>query len=168
MKTIKLLLTAVVALFATSCCVTTRSTECAKKRINKIVSKHPELINDTIEIEHDTLFQFDTIYHDEIHLDTVFRVSLDTVLILSEGRVKTEIEFITRDVFKVNTIVQADTITLRDTIINERIKEVRIVDTTKEVKKRIWNSPLWFGMWVVVMLFVVFLVAQTAIKKYFS
>jgi len=141
--------------------------ERAKRKIERIIQRYPELrnTNEVILIEHDTL------YNDRIitEIDTITIIRTDTTLpLISISQDSTKfMAVIDTDTFvvdiktKIITIKEPpktyyikDTITVRDTIINTvtKIKEVNIVDTTKDFWFNLWLSIKSWIWWIFIIL----------------
>lgn len=133
-----------------------RKIERAKRKIERILNKYPELRN----TETVTVTLHDTIYEDKVitEIDTIIIDGTDTIVpIINIDQDSSKfIAIVDSDTFVVDiktkyihikeppkTYYIRDTITIKDTIVNTvtKIKEVHVVNTTKN---------FWFSLWLAI------------------
>jgi len=113
-------------IFLSSCGVLRSPEERAKRRIKKILVKYPDISSSEERRRIDTIVSLDSFLLREVSIDTSFIFSSDTIFFVSNGKVSTEVQIIDRERLLLKTIVQADTIYFRDTLIREQtiIREI--------------------------------------------
>lgn len=135
-----------------SCGVLRSPEERAKKRIDKLLTKYPDISKQEESRKIDTFVNIDTIYTKEVHLDTSFFFNSDTTFIVQEGKVITEVQIYNKERVRIKTEVRADTIFLTDTLIRE---EIRIKEIIKPIKKTFFHK---YGIFIILALLLLVIV----------
>ena len=109
-----------------SCGIIKTPEERAKRKIKKLLDKYPDISSVEEISSSDTITRLDSLIIKEVSIDTNFIFSSDTVFLVTEGNVSTEVQIYNRDRIRIKTLVQSDTIYFRDTLIREKtiIREV--------------------------------------------
>lgn len=150
MRIFMILSTALMMLSFSSCVTTSKK---AKKRIDRLTERFPDIVSFETERSVDTIVSFDTIFSESIYLDTFFQLDTDSIFIIEDNsrKVRTEIRVIEKDRIRLITEVKSDTIILTDTVFNSIIETVRVIDT--KVKR--WHESRFFAWFFFVCLLLI-------------
>jgi hypothetical protein len=125
-----------------------RPAERAGRRVDRLTAKFPQLL-DTVVTEHrDTVIKYDSVFIDGIILDTFVNIVKDSIFVIQEGKVRTEVQVVTKERIKIRTEVEADTLVLRDTIIRERIKVVEKIKVPEPKRQRFELALVGVGFFI--------------------
>lgn len=166
-----------IAILLTSCVGmrdTTKKKEKAKKKIERIIAKYPELrkTKDTTIIKYDTLIQDkiveyrDTIVTDKIVIDSNFYYVMDSVYRIQQGNIEALFEFTKNKQFNFKIIKEPeifyihDTIHYKDTIVskNVTVKQTDVINTTGSFWYNLWRTIKGWIWWILIVISILYVI----------
>lgn len=152
----------------------------AKRKIEKILTKYPELktTTDTVILRYDTIIENriveyrDTIVTERVTMDSSFYYKLDSVYKVQQGSIEALFKFTKDNKFDFKVIKQPEVYYIHDTI---RFSDTIINNTTTVHTKEIINTKdnIWYSIystiknwiWLILLGIIVFLIIKLIIKK---
>lgn len=141
------------------------------KQLERLLAKNPEMVkSDTVTIVkqfivNDTIVEIDTFITKEVSVKHLFKFDTDTVYISEEGKVRTEVKVITKNVpypvlevvtnVESDTLIQVDTLRVLDTFYIEVYKVITEYDVVK--KRSFWSKLKGVLITIGVTLLIVFI-----------
>lgn len=132
-------------------CVVPRNYSRAKEKVDRIVNKFPEIL------ENDTIVITDSIIIPEVKTDTITKINENDTIIINKERLKIKIIRLPGDTFKIEGECKTDTIYKKIAV------PVYSIDKHNLIKKQFLGLGLW--SWILILIIIILLIYTFLIRK---